>query len=247
MSSAQRGISHWGKPDRTDQRLIAGYARLSRAMGDREAQGGIQTGWKVGANDPATQRRLGLAAPVVGPLWEAVRNGTTIDLFGMQLPGVEAELAIELARPISPDTDMSTALASVRSLATAVEVIALDQRFDDLESLVGGNFLHRGYAVAEEHNNCEPTALSSLLFKVNLNGSLVWEMPAGLILGRLGELLLCAAANVSMLGRELKAGMTILSGVVTPFPVWVKDGDRVHISGGAAGEIELRFTRGASS
>jgi hypothetical protein len=75
----------------------------------------------------------------------------------------------------------------------------------------------------------------------------VWQVPAGVILGSLAEILICTAANLMMLGCEPHAGMTILSGIVTPLPLWVKDGDHVYICGGNAGDVELRFSRGGRS
>jgi 2-keto-4-pentenoate hydratase len=216
LRTTQRGLSHWGAPDGGDPRIVAGFAQLRQLICDADA---VQTGWKIAANDPATQQRLGLAGPVAGPLW----------------------IALVLSRAISPDEEASAIAAAIESVATAAELIDLDQRFDDVSLLIGRNFLHRRHFIATPDERCSADALASAFFKVSLNGELVWQVPTGLILGDPVDIVRCAAMNVALMGKVLRPGDTILSGVVTPLPVWVRNGDCVLVDGGGLGAVEIGF------
>lgn len=233
----QRGLSHWGALDGGDPRIVAGFGRLRQHIRDADA---VQTGWKIAANDPATQRRLGLAGPVAGPLWTSGRSRDQVDVSSMRLPGVEAEIALVLSRAVSHDEEASAIAAAIGYVAAAAELIDLDQRFDDLPLLIGRNFLHRRHFVATPDKRCGANALASAVFKVSLNGELVWQVPIGIVLGDPIDIVRCAAMNVALMGKALRPGETILSGVVTPLPVWVSAGDRVLIDGGALGCVEIR-------
>jgi 2-keto-4-pentenoate hydratase len=238
LRTTQRGLSHWGAPDGGDPRIVAGFAQLRQLICDADA---VQTGWKIAANDPATQQRLGLAGPVAGPLWIPGRSGDHVDVSSMRLPSVEAEIALVLSRAVSPDEEASAIAAAIESVATAAELIDLDQRFDDVSLLIGRNFLHRRHFIATPDERCSADALASAFFKVSLNGELVWQVPTGLILGDPVDIVRCAAMNVALMGKVLRPGDTILSGVVTPLPVWVRNGDCVLVDGGGLGAVEIGF------
>ena len=50
------------------------------------------------------------------------------------------------------------------------------------------------------------------------------------------------AAGLARRGDRLAAGQRILSGVLTPMPIWVQPGDQVALSAGDLGTLELTFT-----
>lgn len=231
----QRALSHWGMP-RADERLIRGYAALKAETGARMRR----AGWKLAANDPATQRRLNLAGPVVGALWDVRVGDAELNLAHRQLPGVEAELALVLGADVTANDDPNALRAAIKAIAIAAELIDLDQRFDDLETLVGRNFLHAAYVMAEPAA-FDPGALNAALVKVEKNGVLEWQMPLAFILGDPAEILRCAAANLAMFGARLRASDIVSSGVITPLPVWVAPGDRVAIDAGGLGALTLFF------
>jgi 2-keto-4-pentenoate hydratase len=233
----QRGLSNWGAASPDDSRLRAGYGALRVAI---EALGPARRGWKVGANDPATQRRLGLTGPVIGPLGAAADAAAAIDVSKAHLPGIEAEIAFELSRDVFPDMTSAEIADSVRAVATAAELIDLDQRFDDLALLVGRNFMHRAYFVAAPP--CASiAALANAMLSATLNEETIWQVPVGFILGDPLEAVRCVASNTARLGERLRAGDIILSGVVTPLPIWVRGGDVVRLDAGPLGALELRF------
>lgn len=231
----QRALSQWGLP-RSDERLGRGYAALKEEIATRTGR----AGWKMAANDSATQRRLGLAGPVVGALWDVRAGDAKMKLAGRHLPGVEAELALTIGKDVAAGDDTQTLLSAIERVAIAAELIDLDQRFDDLEKLVGRNFLHADYAMATPVA-FDTAALSSLLVKVEKNGVLQWQMPAAFILGDPAEIVRCAAANLALFGQRLSAGDVLSSGIITPLPVWVRTGDRVCIDAGGLGALTLEF------
>lgn len=233
----QRGLSNWGELDVSDPRLIAGLGALKAGM---RALGSARTGWKIGANDPATQRRLGLGGPVLGPLAAPADASRGVSLARTHLPGVEPEVAITLARDVSHDMQTTEITGCIGAVTTAAELIDLDQRFDDLALLIGRNFLHRSYFTAGTH--AAPETLTDAALTAELNGELIWQAPVAFILGDPADLLRCAARNAELLGEKLRRGDVVLSGVVTPLPLWVRPGDTVRLDGGAIGSIELHFT-----
>ena len=62
-----------------------------------------------------------------------------------------------------------------------------------------------------------------------------------LLVPDLREAVAFVAAGLSRRGERLRAGQRILSGVLTPLPVWVQPGDTVVLSAGALGAITLTF------
>jgi 2-keto-4-pentenoate hydratase len=240
--TAPRGLSNWGAANTSDPRLVVGYKVLRRTV---DALGARRAGWKIGANDPATQRRLGLNGPVIGPLGAPSDAATPIDLSNARLPGIEAEIAILIVQDVLPDADAAETGPCIAAVATAAELIDLDQRFDDLELLVGRNFLHRRYYVAVTEAPVAPDALADAILTASLNQSVVWQIPVALVLGDPCEIVVCAARNAALLGERVRAGDVLLSGVVAPLPIWVEPADAVRLDGGVLGALDLRFT-GAS-
>src|SRR5437879_3115505 len=93
----------------------------------RLAQGERPLGWKVGFGTAAAKAQLGIAAPLVGFLTDAVLldNGSTCSLAGWTKPMLEAEIAAYVG-----------ADGSIAGLGAAIELADIDLPPADPEAML---------------------------------------------------------------------------------------------------------------
>ncbi len=96
--------------------VAAASAVQAQALALRLALGARLVGWKVGATDPALRARLGLAAPVHGPLFAdaALGDRAVVPSGRLIAPVAEVEVAAVLAAPLPAGTGLEAARAAVR-------------------------------------------------------------------------------------------------------------------------------------
>jgi 2-oxo-3-hexenedioate decarboxylase len=101
--------------------MAAQLADLKRRL----ASGVPRLGWKVGFNDAAVQRKLGVDGFLVAALDGArpVSTGGTCTVPPGSQPCVEAEVAVRMARGLGGNETPEQALAAIAALAPAIEVV----------------------------------------------------------------------------------------------------------------------------
>jgi len=240
-----RAQSHWGEPDYNDPRLADGYflQRLDRAA--RLRGGAKLIGAKVGVNDPATQQRLRLSGPLIGFLTDAsiIDGERTISLGDFTLAGVEPELAIWLRHDIGPGADVKSVAAAIERIGLCAEIIDVSGRYDDVAALVGSNIMHRGVVFSTGQALFSENSINSSWLEARHNSVPAWQLPLGFILGDPRDALRFVADALAQQGDALLSGQVIITGLLTPIPLWVKPGDKVELDAGTFGSLNLDFSQ----
>ena len=223
-------------PREIDPPVRAGLERQLATWRDTIARGAGRLGWKIGLNVPDVQQKLGLSAPVIGFLTTATRveSGGTASVAGLEQPLIEPEVAVALRRPVEAGVEPDEALAAIRSLGPAIELVDIPAPPDDAEEAVAGNVFHRGVVLGEHR---EDAAVNGVEAIVRVNGEERQTAPAQVDLaatiGLVGDLL-------GSVGELLEAGDVIICGSLTP-PVPVEAGDRVEVELGPLGAVALEL------
>ena len=226
---------------------MLGYARQRERRDLLLSRGARSLGVKIGANDPASQRRLRLASPIAGYLTDAtlVPVGQPIPIGDAVLAGVEPEFALTLSAAVPHTAQLEEVALAIGNVGLAAEIIDVNQRYDDLSELLAGNIFHRAVLLPTAPAVFSEQDVGSSWMTAHRNGDRVWSLPIGFVLGDPREAVLFAARAAWLHGDELRPGETVMSGLLTPLPIWVKPGDRVTLDAGALGRLELNFTSGA--
>lgn len=227
--------------DRSVAEMTArGMARQMALLGMTLAGGAPRIGWKIGINDPAFQRLLGLSGPVVGWL-----NGNCVlgsgDCYAAAPSArlfVEAEVAIGVSADVPPGLSDAEAGEFISTLAPAIELIDYSLSTDSLEEVLANSVLHAGVVFGAE-SDIEPSAvLDSRWPRVAKNGASVRQRHAGLGPDNFGSIIARVATLVHDYGEGLLKGDRIISGSFVE-PLRVASGDHIHVDFGALGIVEV--------
>lgn len=189
-------------------------ARLEQALAD----GGVQSGWKVGFGSPSGLALLGLDGPVIGHLMVsgAVADGAVVDIAGWTGPVVETEIAAWIAEDVPPGTPASQVGDYVRALGPAIELADVDHPPADVERILAGNIFHRAYLLGTPDESMTLEAVSRLRAVVTHGGDVIEVPEPTALTGDLAEVIARTARLAPAAGRELRAGDVILLGSIVP-------------------------------
>jgi 2-keto-4-pentenoate hydratase len=224
-----------------DPRIARGLEAQLGAWRERIAAGERRVGWKIGLNVPAVQEQLGISAPVIGALSSGGRlaPGTSHSLAGSTRPGVEPEVAVQIAADLPAGTARERAASAIGALGAAIEVVDIDLPFEDLERILSGNVFQRAFMLGPPARAEDD--LEGVIARVRKNGVEQQRARAADVLGDLAEIVIGVADLLGEAGETLAAGDVIISGSLTPI-VWVEPGDRVEVDLGPLGTLSVAFT-----
>jgi 2-keto-4-pentenoate hydratase len=187
------------------------------------AQGAEPIGWKIGFNVPATQKKLGIDAPLAGFLTTDSLIEETWDDYPVI---VESEVAVEIGADGR----------SIAALFPALEVADEPDLDMEVEQILAGNIFHRGVAFGPRVETQEPGAA-----RILVNGEEQHAVPAEETGERLEAMVEAVAARLAAAGEELGAGDRIITGIIAP-PHKAEPGDTVRLELESVGGVELRFS-----
>jgi 2-keto-4-pentenoate hydratase len=211
-----------------DERIAKGMNTQLDGWRDALAAPGVErVGWKVGLNAPPVMEALGIDRPVIG--W--IASGTALDppgdvpTAGTTKLGAEPELAITVG-----------ADGAVAGLGPAIELVDVDQPFEDLAAILAADIFHHGVLFGPVS---EPRPLDGITARVERDGAPEAELDlaqkvdpeetVALVRGRLEEL-----------GETLEPGDRIIAGSLTPI-LWAEPGAEVVLDLGPLGSVALRY------
>lgn len=246
MPIAEWPRAPWAWPDPPDARIETGMRR--QAQKRLHARGRL-IGWKVGGNDLGTRIRWGVRSCVFGYLTDATcRSGDQTWAIGdAKCAAVEAELWFELTRSLDGGESADDVGAAIGAFGLAAELIDARGRFDDVAAVLAGNIFHRAATFAPAAKGVSLADLGGSVLSVERNGHVVWSMPAISFIPDVREAVGFIANGLRLFGRRLEAGQRVMSGVLTPLPVWAQPGDEITVSADRLGAIRLRFTGDAAT
>ena len=211
--------------------------RLAAAFGPR-------TGWKIGCTTSTMRRFLSIAQPCAGEMFRRFMLPSIAEVPRRCFvrPGVECEIAVELAKPLAGRTREEVA-DCVWAVQASIEIV--DDRYEDyaglgVRTLIADNFFNAGCVLGPPVTAWRELDLAALEGGMWVNGTKIGGGRGADILGHPLEALAWLARRLAQLGREVPAGAVVTLGSLVQ-TAWVSQGDNVEIEIGGLGAARVRF------
>lgn len=233
-------VLHWKWPDLPDQRIGQGLERLFRER-DRQSTASL-AGWKIAANDVGMRARWEIDHCLFGHIpTGSIRHGDAeFDIADFVCAAVEPELWIRIDRDLCGEESAAELAAAIGAVGLAAEIIDVSGRIDSLPDVLAGNVFHAGLTLSRQSTGSRAID-ASICLTASRNGHAVWHLPAMTLLPGLETIVGFVAGALRKTGERLDAGQIILSGVLTPLPIWVMPGDEVTLDLGDIAALKLGF------
>jgi 2-oxo-3-hexenedioate decarboxylase len=217
------------------------YAIQDEALRQRRARGETLVGLKLGLTSRAKQERMGIDAPLLAWLTDAMVLPTGVPVPRLIHPRAEPELVFVLRdRLTGPGVTAATALAAVDRVYGGVEII--DSRYADyrftLPDAVADNGSSAYFSVGPV--GLPPSALDLSLEAalLEVDGQIVDTATGAAVQGHPAEALALAANALGARGLALEPGWIVLTGGMTD-AVPLRRGSRVAAHFSHLGSITL--------
>lgn len=225
----------------TSDLIAAGMARQIQAFHAAQAAGMPRLGWKIGLNDPAAQKRLGLPSPVVGWLdgRRLLREGEPYRPPEGARPRIEAETAILVGADVPADASPAAARAAIAAIAPAIEFVDGTKPLSPVDELLANDILHEAVLLGPSQRLELASGLVEAGFpSATNNGEPVRSPQPGRYPEDLGEVVALVASTLARYGEALRAGDWIIGGsYIDPFDV--APGDSVRVDFGPLGVLSF--------
>jgi 2-keto-4-pentenoate hydratase len=216
--------------------MTAQLSRLRAAV----ASGTPRAGWKVGLNDPAVQRRLGLDSSLVAALDGrfVLRSGESYRGSSDALLMAEAEIAVQLSRDLVGDPTEEAVRGALSRVAPAIELVDYNRPARGLAEILEHSVFHAATVLGADSPLELPLAVEAGLPVLRRNGEMVANPDPALDPGDLVRLVIEAARFLARHGESLRGGDWIITGSRVQ-PVEVESGDRIEVDFGGLGTASV--------
>ena len=209
---------------------------------------GAIAGYKIAYTTAALQQASGISEPVAGViLSKNVRHSPAVlDSADFLQPGIECEVGARLGRDLPASGapyDRDAVSEAVEAVMTSFEVV--DNRRTQgqdtqtqLLTTIASNILNAGVVLGEPVTEWRGIHLAGCRGYMTINGEQVGEGMGSDVMGHPLEPLAWLANALAAQGRELKAGMVVITGSIVS-PKWLQSGDSAVIGIEGLGEATL--------
>ena len=219
---------------------IADAYRVQNLLVERRlARGERRVGVKLGFTSRAKMIQMGVDDLIWGQLTDAmlVGDGSHLALAEFIHPRAEPEIAFLIGERLSGEVNEEQALAAVRSVAPALEII--DSRYSDfkfnLADVIADNCSSAALVVGAWRPL--PGNIGNLDVRLEIDGQPAQAGSTAAILGHPARALVAAARLVAQAGLALEPGWVVMAGAATAAET-LRPGMRVRVTvdgiGGAA-------------
>ncbi|MBE8521675.1 fumarylacetoacetate hydrolase family protein [Amycolatopsis sp. H6(2020)] len=217
------------------------YAIQDEALRQRRARGETLIGVKLGLTSRAKQERMGIDAPLLAWLTDAMVLPAGVPVPSLIHPRAEPELVFVLGRRLAgPGVTAATALAAVEHVYGGIEVI--DSRYADyrftLPDAVADNGSSAYFSVGPVGVPPASLDLSLEAALLEVDGQIVDTATGAAVQGHPAEALALAANALSSRGLALEPGWLVLTGGMTD-AVPVRRGSRIAAHFSHLGSLTL--------
>ncbi|MGW3998825.1 2-keto-4-pentenoate hydratase [Amycolatopsis sp. NPDC004772] len=217
------------------------YAIQDEALRQRRARGETLIGVKLGLTSRAKQQRMGIDAPLLAWLTDAMVLPAGVPVPSLIHPRAEPELVFVLGRRLAgPGVTAATALAAVDRVYGGIEVI--DSRYADyrftLPDAVADNGSSAYFSVGPVGVPPSSLDLSLEAALLEVDGQIVDTATGAAVLGHPAEALALAANALASRGVALEPGWLILTGGMTD-AVPLRRGSRIAAHFSHLGSLTL--------
>jgi len=200
--------------------LPVAYEAQDLALGHRRSRGEVVTGVKLGLTSRAKQRQVGVDAPSVAWLTDAMvlPTGTPIPRAQLIHPRAEPEIAFIMgSRLEGPGISAAQALGAVASVCGAIEII--DSRYAgfkfSLADAVADNNSSARYVTGHVLRDPADLDLALEACLLEVDGQIVDTATGAAVQGHPAEALAFAANTLAARGHAIEAGWVVLTGGMT--------------------------------
>ncbi|MDI2099004.1 2-keto-4-pentenoate hydratase [Ruicaihuangia caeni] len=200
--------------------LDTAYAVQSRLIELRAERGETVIGVKLGLTSEAKQRRMGVDAPLIAVLTDAMvlEPGAKVPLDSLIHPRIEPEIAFVMREELAgPGVTAESALSAVATVHSAFEVI--DSRFRDfsfaLPDVVADNASASWFIIGSEGIAPDQIDLVGETVELSVRDDVVDTATGAAIQGHPAEALALAANELGRRGERIPAGAIVLAGAMT--------------------------------
>ncbi|WP_310968852.1 MULTISPECIES: fumarylacetoacetate hydrolase family protein [unclassified Amycolatopsis] len=217
------------------------YAIQDEALRQRRARGETLIGVKLGLTSRAKQQRMGIDAPLLAWLTDAMVLPAGVPVPSLIHPRAEPELVFVMGRRLAgPGVTAATALAAVDRVYGGIEVI--DSRYADyrftLPDAVADNGSSAYFSVGPVGVPPASLDLSLEAALLEVDGQIVDTATGAAVLGHPAEALALAANALASRGLALEPGWLVLTGGMTD-AVPLRRGSRIAAHFSHLGSLTL--------
>ena len=208
----------------------------------------VLAGYKIGCTTAVMQAFLNIPSPCSGMIAsrDVFASPTRLRHDTFLHVGVECEIAVRLAGPLSPGNapfTRDTVAASVGACMAAIEIV--DDRWDDYgsidtPSLIADNFFQAGCVLGPAIEDWQRIDLAAVRGVTTNDGVEVGSGFGADVMGHPFEALAWLANDLATRGAALPAGAIVLTGSVVATR-WVEPGARVKVELSGLGQVEVVF------
>ncbi len=235
-------------PDVAPRDEAAGYL-VQRAVHDLLLpQVGALVGYKIGCTSAVMQQYLGIPHPCGGGVFARGIHASGVRLKAADFVrvGVECEIAVRLARDLSPSQAPFTADAvaqAIEAYLPAIEIV--DDRYADWQSigaptLVADDFFAAACVLGDPVARSAAPDLVGVAGRAVVNGIEVAAGTGADVLGHPHHALAWLANHLAAGGKGLRAGQIVLTGSLVK-TIWLKAGDTVMMELAGLGKVDVAF------
>jgi len=209
---------------------------------------GEAAGYKIAYTTAPLQQASGISEPVAGVILAGnIRHSpAALNAADFLQPGIECEVGVRLGKDLPASGapyDRDGVSDAVEAVMTAFEVV--DNRRTQgqdtqtqLLTTIASNILNAGVVLGEAVADWRGIDLAGCRGYMEINGELAGEGMGADVMGHPLEPLAWLANALASHGKELKAGMVVITGSIVP-PKWLKAGDTALIEIEGLGKAEL--------
>jgi 2-keto-4-pentenoate hydratase len=235
--------------DAAPQTEAEGYRIQAAVHGLLSADFGALVGYKIGCTSKVMQQYLDIPHPCGGGVFAkgVHASGASLSAKDFVRVGVECEIAVKLARDLSPTEEPFTAEWVAESIETyhpAIEIV--DDRYVDWQTLgaptlVADDFFAAGCVLGKPVARVAAPDLLEVAGRALINGVEVGRGTGADVLGHPHNALAWLANHLAADGKGLRAGQIVLTGSLVK-TVWLKAGDEVVMELEGLGRVVVTFT-----
>jgi 2-oxo-3-hexenedioate decarboxylase/2-keto-4-pentenoate hydratase len=210
---------------------------------------GPLVGYKIGCTSQVMQRYLGIPHPCGGGVFAkgVHSSGVSLRHGDYVCGGVECEIAVRLARDLTPTGTAFTAdtvAGAIDAYHPAIEIV--DDRYADWRSigastLVADDFFAAGCVLGQPVPRAAAPDLLDVVGIAFINGVEVGRGTGADVLGHPHAALAWLANHLAAQRKSLRAGQIVLTGSLVQ-TIWLNAGDKVVMEMSGLGSVAAEFS-----
>jgi 2-keto-4-pentenoate hydratase len=212
------------------------------------AEVGPLVGYKIGCTSAVMQRYLGIPHPCGGGVFAKGVHSSGVSLRHRDFVrvGVECEIAVRLARDLTPPGAAFTAdtvAPAIDAYHPAIEIV--DDRYADWQTigaptLVADDFFAAGCVLGAAVARAKAPDLLDVIGRAAINGAEVGHGAGADVLGHPHAALAWLANHLAAGGKHLRAGQIVLTGSLVQ-TIWLNAGDKAVMELSGLGTVAAEF------